>query len=484
MTNNPSYICNNDRKNITAAAAFLRKDDGDSMEEFEKDLNENEDITENRHDHPKEQVTDSDTAENTDAQVSETAENLPVSAETQEVSVSEDGQRPVYRWNYEEQTAFSKEKTKDKRRRSAIIYAAVTTGVFMVAFTVLVALLIFNRFKFVADNPNVTGDTPQNTVISDRVVYVREYDSESGVLTTQEIYNKCLPSVVSISVSSSSSAAIGSGFIISEDGYIVTANHVIQDMTRIRVVLSNEESYEATVIDGNEFTDLALIKIEKTGLTPIKIGKSSDLLVGDNVVAIGTPASIDFAGSLAEGNVSYNDRILKVYGSDGSVEKKMTLIQTNALVNPGNSGCPLINEYGEAVGVVTMKLNSTYYEGMCFAIPTDAAMPIINAMKNGENYDSLLSAVSRYPAMLGITAQNVVMDNGIYGVRIDTFASSQYDISSKMKLNDIIVAINSNPVSTVEDIGRVLNKCNPGDTVSITFYRETQKMTVNVVLST
>ena len=314
------------------------------------------------------------------------------------------------------------------------------------------------------------------------MVYVREYDSESGVLTTQEIYDKCLPSVVSISVYNDESAAIGSGFIISEDGYIVTANHVVQDMTRIRVILSNEESYEAKLIGGNEFTDLALIKIEKTRLTPIKIGRSSDLLVGDNVVAIGTPASIDFAGSLAEGNVSYKDRILKIYDDDGVVQKKMTLLQTNALVNPGNSGCPLINEYGEAVGIVTMKMNSTYYEGMCFAIPIDTAMPIINAMKNGQNYDSLLSAISRYPAKLGITAKNVVMNNGVYGVRIETFASTSYDISNKMKKDDIIVAVNSTPVATVEDIGRVLDKYNPGDTVSITFYRSEQKMTVSVKL--
>ena len=201
-------------------------------------------------------------------------------------------------------------------------------------------------------------------------------------------------------------------------------------------------------------------------------------------MAIGTPASIDFAGSLAEGNVSYNNRILKIYNEDGTVQKKMTLIQTNALVNPGNSGCPLINEYGEAVGVVTMKMNSTYYEGMCFAIPIDTAMPIINAMKNGQNYDSLLSAISRYPAKLGITAKNVVMNDGTYGVRIESFASSDYDISSKMKKDDIIVSINSMAVATVEDIGRVLDKYNHGDTVQITFYRSTQKMTVSVKLST
>ncbi len=448
------------------------------MEEFEKNLNEN---IGDGNDILSEQTPDTEPSEKIDA-AEDTAEHLPIPTEPQEVSENGDTSNPVYRWNYEEQTAFTKEKTKEKKRYSAIVYAAVTTGVFMVAFTVLVILLILNNLKFTPNTQN-GGEVSTPAVTSERVVYVREHDNSSGVLTTQEIYSKCLPSVVSISVSNSSSAAIGSGFIISDDGYIVTANHVIQDMTRVRVILSNGTGYEATVIGGNDFTDLALIKIEATGLTPIKIGKSANLLVGDNVVAIGTPASIDFAGSLAEGKVSYKNRILKVYNSENVVEKKMTLIQTNALVNPGNSGCPLINEYGEAVGVVTMKLNSTYYEGMCFAIPIDAVMPIINAMKNGQNYDSLLSAISRYPAKLGISAVNVVMDSGVYGVRIDSFSSEGYDIKSKMKENDIIVAINSTPVATVEDIGRVLDNYNPGDTVSITFYRSTQKMTVNVVLS-
>ena len=446
------------------------------MDGSEKKFNENENIGEAvpSAEQAAEQTTE---AGNAPDQI------LPAESAPQDIYAKEEAALPVYRWDYGEQTEFTKKKKREKSRNSAIIFVSIVTGAFIVAFTALVVLLVLNRFTSGAPIIGNQSVTPP-AVTSERIVYVREYDSESGVLTTQEIYNKCLPSVVSISVSNEESAAIGSGFIISEDGYIVTANHVVQDMTRIRVILSNEESYEAKLIGGNEFTDLALIKIEKNGLTPIKIGRSSDLLVGDNVVAIGTPASIDFAGSLAEGNVSYNNRILKIYNEDGTVQKKMTLIQTNALVNPGNSGCPLINEYGEAVGVVTMKMNSTYYEGMCFAIPIDTAMPIINAMKNGQNYDSLLSAISRYPAKLGITVKNVVMNDGTYGVRIESFASSDYDISSKMKKDDIIVSINSMAVATVEDIGRVLDKYNPGDTVQITFYRSTQKMTVSVKLST
>lgn len=407
----------------------------------------------------------------------------PVDNESNELEAHQDiPEEPIYIWNYDAQKKFDAEKSKKKRSRAAIIYASVMTAAFLVSFAILLVLLLTNAFDSTLA-PSPQPDTTPSDSTSTSVVYVKEYTSDSGVLTTQEIYSKCLPSVVSISVSNSSSSGVGSGFIISEDGYIVTANHVVSGMTQITVILSNNQSFKATVVDGNEFTDLALIKIEKTGLPALKIGKSSSLLVGDHVVAIGTPASVDFAGSLADGTVSFNNRVFKIYTDNNVLEKKMTLIQTNALVNPGNSGCPLINQYGEVVGIVTMKLNSTYFEGMCFAIPTDTAMPIINAMKNGENYDALLSAVSKYPAKLGITGESVVINNNsIQGVKIVTFSSSSYDISKKMIAGDVITQINSTPVTSVTELSRALDAYAPGDTVKITFYRSTQKQTVNVIL--
>ncbi len=383
----------------------------------------------------------------------------------------------IYRWNYDEQLDIDGKRKKKKQKSAMLVYAIIVSCAFLAAFTMLI-LLIISKNTF-----------PQNTPIipsqeGEKVVYVREYDSSSGVLTPQEVYSKCLPSVVSIAVSNDTASGIGSGFIISSDGYIVTANHVVNDMESITVILSNNEAYRATLVDGNDFTDIALLKIDKTGLPALKIGRSSSLLVGENVYAIGTPAAIDFAGSFAEGVVSYNNRIFKIYNSDGSVQKKMTLIQTNALVNPGNSGCPLINERGEAVGIVTMKLNSTHYEGMCFAIPIDSAFPIIKAMKAGQNYEDLIPAVSRYPAVLGITnpQDTTVEGKNIQGVQITEFTSSQYDISRKMSKGDIIVGINDYKISSVEQLRAVLDVFSPGDMVKITFYRSTQQMTVTVIL--
>ncbi len=455
------------------------------MEENERDLHENQ-INDTA---VGEDTVAAEPSETEETEISTPSDILPAESAEGELPASLDESReisdtveipekPLYTWDYDAQKKLDEKNTRAKNSKAAIIYASVMTAAFLVSFAVLLVLLLTNLFSDSTEQPQAPSASGNGT--STNVVYVKEYSPESGVLTTQEIYTRSLPSIVSISVSSSSSSGVGSGFIISEDGYIVTANHVISGMSQITVILSNNEMYTATVIDGNEFTDLALIKIEKTGLPYLEIGSSSSLLVGDHVVAIGTPASVDFAGSLADGTVSFNNRVFKIYNDSGAVEKKMTLIQTNALVNPGNSGCPLINQYGKVVGIVTMKLNSTYFEGMCFAIPTDTAMPIINAMRNGENYDSLLSAVSQYPAKLGIMVENAT--GNVSGVKISGFTSSSYDISKKMAVGDVITDIDSIAVSSINHLSQILDLYSPGDTVKITFYRSGQKMTVDVVL--
>ena len=388
---------------------------------------------------------------------------------------------PAYRWDFSEAPEVKRAR---KKHRSALIYAAVMTGAFVISFAVLLVLLLTNVMRTSGEPSSIGGGLQNFFDDEDRIVYVREYDSESGVLTTQEIYDKCLPSVVTISViKNDDRTGVGSGFIISEDGYIITANHVIEDTASISVVLSDGRFHTAKVIDGNDFTDIALIKIDAEGLTPMEIGSSSDLLVGDSVVAIGTPAATNFAGSLTTGHVSYLDRLFKVSDGNGGVEKIMTFIQTNALVNPGNSGCPLINEYGEAVGLVTMKLNSSYYEGMCFAIPIDAVMPIINAMKNGEDYTHMLGAVSTYPAKIGVQISEVTISStGDFGIRIDQFISNSYDAARKLKVGDIITHINGVKFNTSAELSILLDKCSPGETVSVTYYRDGQYQEIYIIL--
>ncbi len=396
--------------------------------------------------------------------------------------VSESVPRTVYHWNYDQSREYAERETRKKNKNAALIYAATVSAAFIICFAALIFTLLFDFAPAGVSGSDGSPNVETVVKVEERVVYVREDDGTR--LTTQEIYDKCLPSTVSLIVSDGASSATGSGFFVREDGYIATANHVIEGMTSVKVILSDGTIHEASVIGGNEYTDIAVVKIEKKDCPAIAVGSSSKLLVGDDVVAIGTPASTDFAGSMAKGSVSYKNRMLKIYNGAGTaVEKKMRLIQTDALVNPGNSGCPLINEYGEAVGIVTMKLNSTYYEGMCFAIPSDAAMPIINAMIAGEDYERLLGAVSMAPAVLGISGQNVsIEEDGVYGVRVEDFTSADYDAASKLKRGDIITAIDGVAVASITELRLMIDKKLPGESASLTFYRDGQFMTVTVVM--
>lgn len=401
---------------------------------------------------------------------------LPVVADAP--TPPEDPEKIVYRWDYGEYNNEAEISKKKKGKNAATVYAVAMTCAFAVCFVLLIVTLLTGNFSsFYSPIQN------NNAPTAERVVYVKEYDPSSGVLTDQEIYDTCSPAIVSISVTSTESSSMGSGFIISEDGYIATANHVVSGNTSINVILSNGSEYPATIVNGNEFTDLAIIKINAKDLPYLSFGSSSELMVGDRVVAIGTPASTDFAGSLVNGIVSYNNREFKLYDENNVLEKKMTLIQTNALVNPGNSGCPLINQYGKVVGIVTLKLNSTYYEGMCFAIPSDAAAPILLAMKDGKDYSNLLGKVSKLPAKIGITGQTYVDGNTAAGIKIIEISSDKFDAAKKLQSGDVIVAIDGKEVATINQLVRYLDQYEPGDTVNITFYRNGQRMTVNILLA-
>ena len=426
------------------------------------------------------EATSAEPAENSVEPVSEAQE------ETVPLPVAEEP-KPIYRWNYDESLAAEYAKKQKSGNRGPIIYAIVISVAFLLCFTALVFALLFD-FIWVDNNQDQpSGDSVTETVVrvEERVVYVREADSSSGILTTQEIYDKCLPSTVSIIVSDGAqTAGTGSGFFVTDDGYIATANHVVEGMSGIKVIMSNGEMHDATLVGGDEYTDIAVIKIDRYRCPAIAVGKSDSLLVGDDVVAIGTPASTDFAGSMAKGCVSYKNRMLKIYNEAGTaVEKKMRLIQTDALVNPGNSGCPLINDKGEVVGIITMKLNSTYYEGMCFALPSDAAMPIVNAMIKGENYDALRGEISVKPAVLGITGENVkITDGEIYGIKISGFSSNDYDAYSKLQKGDIITEMDGVMVTSITELRLLLDKKLPGESVVIGFYRDGQYAFATVTL--
>lgn len=372
-----------------------------------------------------------------------------------------------------------KKKKKKKRKKRPKIYLGytVTSACVVIAFAVMITAMISTPTQVEEEVPAFKNEETEEE--AKNFIYVREV--ADGGLSTAEIYASCAESVVSIVAEGVQGSGIGSGFVISEDGYIATAEHVIRGGERISVILYDGEEYSAQVIGGNELTDLALLKIDAKDLRSVKMGDSSELVAGERVVAIGTPASLDFAGSVCSGEISFPNRIVKVYGSDGVLQKKMTLIQTDAPVNPGNSGCPLFDSEGKVIGIVTMKLGQNF-SGVGFAIPVNEALGILNRMMFDQEIDeALISAISVRAAKLGIIG-NAFDSNGLRGVRVEKFISNEFDSSIKLKLGDIITHVANTEVTSAKKLSDAINRYAPNDKIDVTVYRDGQKLTFEVIL--
>ena len=370
-----------------------------------------------------------------------------------------------------------------EKRKTTSIYTLIMAISFVTVFLIL-TFFVFSLRDNTDTEITPTKDTSSPaTSQSQKTIYIKEYDASSGILTPHEIYSNASASVVSIKASNGIYEGIGSGFVFSEGGYIATAEHVIHGMSEIKIITSEGEVFEATVINSDELTDLALLKIENDKLEPLEFGKSKELLVGDKLYAIGTPAALDFAGSMTGGELSFLNRKVSIYNDDdGSLKKRMTLLQTSAALNPGNSGGPIFDSYGKVVGIVTMKLGNNF-DGISFAIPSDGAYNILLDMKNGIPLDDARRAeVATHAAKLGIKGESF-LDGGQLGVKILEFSSSECDASKKLKVGDVIVSIDAKPVTDVSSLAETISNYSPGDTLSVTVLRASQLLTFSIILA-
>jgi len=282
-----------------------------------------------------------------------------------------------------------------------------------------------------------------------------------------QIAKSVIPSVVGIVSYRSASFAEdaggeqGSGIVISDDGYIVTNAHVIgQENSFLRVVLSDLSEHSATLIGMDSRTDLAVIKIDKKGITPAKFGDSDALEVGELLIAIGNPGGLAFASSVTQGIASALNRSI--------TESGMKYIQTDAAINPGNSGGALVNAKGFVVGINTSKIVASGFEGMGFAIPIQTAKPIID--------DLIKYGKVQGRAILGITGYTLdkiraIQNNVEPGVVIQSVDPKSGFANQDVQQNDIITQIDSKTITSLDDIYSVLNEKKPGDTVKITLFR-------------
>ena len=255
----------------------------------------------------------------------------------------------------------------------------------------------------------------------------------------------------------------GSGIILSTDGYIVTNQHVIAGATEITVVLNTGDEHTATLVGEDEKSDLAVLKINAPNLVAAELGDSESLQVGELAVAIGNPLGQEFAGTVTVGVISAVNRTMTVDN------KRYNLIQTDAAINPGNSGGALVNQYGEVIGINSVKISTTGVEGIGFAISSNEAKPIIDDLKtNGYVSGRPLVGITASETNFGLSVQSVSEGSGAY--------------KAGMKVGDLIVKAEGKVVKTVSALNEIRDTKKAGDSLQLTVIRNGELITVNVIL--
>ena len=304
------------------------------------------------------------------------------------------------------------------------------------------------------------------------------FSDEEDALCLQDIYSSVIDSVVSISSMTSSGTSSGTGIIMSSDGYVITNHHVITGALVISVLTNDNQEFEAALVGSDEMSDLAVLKIDARGLQAAEFGDSSKLRVGDSVVAIGDPLVVQLRGTMTNGIISAINRDLTVG------DRTMTLIQTNAALNNGNSGGPLINCYGQVIGINTVKMSSYYsasatVEGLGFAIPISVAKPIIDELiENGY--------VAGRPA-IGISGDSLPsyyrtyyrLPDGVYVTSVNEGSDAK---AKGIREGDIVTAINGEKICSIDELNTVKNQYAAGDEVTLTVYRSGTYYEVTVTL--
>ena len=305
---------------------------------------------------------------------------------------------------------------------------------------------------------------------------VSTFTQDQG-LSLQEIYARNIDSVVSITCQLGRGSSSGTGVIFSREGYIVTNHHVIENARFITVLLTDERELEATLVGADAVSDLAVLRVEDENLTAAEFGDSTQLRVGDSVAAIGDPLGSELRGTLTNGIVSAINRDVSVGG------RTMTLIQTNAAINSGNSGGPLINCYGQVIGINTLKIgdNASYagVEGLGFAIPSATVKEIVDQLID-QGYVSGRPALGIYGEGVSSFYQHYYrMPAGLYITQVDLNSDAA---SHGIIPGDILLSVNNTRISTMDDLNNAIYNYTPGESVTVVFYRQGFQYQLDLVL--
>lgn len=306
------------------------------------------------------------------------------------------------------------------------------------------------------------------------VLTLAERPAEAA-MSFQDIYKKVSPSVVFIRAATGQGISRGTGVVMSADGYIITNAHVIEGSFRADVVLEDGGQYEALLVGSDAATDLAVLKIDAQGLTPAEFGDSDQMEVGDVVVAIGNPMGEELRGTMTDGILSAINRDMEVEG------RQMTLLQTTAALNTGNSGGALINDMGQVIGITNMKLmayNSTV-EGLGFAIPSRTAKTVVD--------DLIGYGVVKGRPMLGITVRPLTaeertgrsLDHGLWVEQVEEKSDAW---TQGIRTGDVLLSANGVELSVNDDLLELKNALSVGETIRFCLWREGETLDITVEL--
>ena len=388
---------------------------------------------------------------------------------------------------------------KQKQKRPKKNHSALKTfGISFAgaALAVIIGLGCFIGYQFITDSSDSSTSASSTTTTSIEV-------SGDDATLAEAVAEKCLPSIACIDIyeyeSSSSSSesffgfeipgqdddttltqtSLGSGVVISSDGYILTNNHVVEDADAIKVTINGTE-YDAELVGSDSSSDIAVLKVDATDLTAIEIGSSSDVVVGEWVMALGNPFGLE--NSVSTGVVSALQRSTTMEDeSTGETVIYPNMIQTDATINPGNSGGALVDSEGKLIGITSMiTTTSGSSSGVGFAIPIDYAMGIAEQIMNGETPTHAQLGISMVEISSSMAQYyNLATDTGVYVANV--YADSAAD-EAGIEAGDIIVEFDGEEVTSASDLQLAVRSKSPGDTVDVVVNRDGEEITLSVTL--
>ena len=357
--------------------------------------------------------------------------------------------------------------------------------------TLLVACLVP---LLVASCSSTRDDTRAAASPSDRAsastVDLAQSDLDAPDSSTADVVKRVLPSVVNVRVTSisegvfgpSQSRGEGSGVVIDSNGTILTNNHVVAGAVKVTVKFNDDhDEMNGTVIGTDPDRDLAVISVDADDLTPITIGRSSNLELGDSVIALGFPLGLG-GPTVTKGIVSGLDRTIDVSNDNGESENLVGLLQTDAAINPGNSGGALVDGAGQLIGINTAAAQASSAENVGFAIAIDEALPVVK---------EILSEPAEERAWLGVQVVGIESSTAAAQVDLPSDARGSYVISvfadsaadeAGIQEGDLLVAIDEKPIEAAEDLTTVLTGYDPGDTVDVYVFRDGKEQVISVTL--